>query len=1121
MDMPQPGPDGGPDAARCADHDTGLAGTPACGAAPLAAVAAVLVEAVSGAANGLIYVAADERAAERLAELAGALQPDLDVALFPPWDCLPYDRASPSPASMGGRMATLQALATGPARRLVATSPEALIQRTLPAPALEGLTHQVRLGAAREVEAITAFAWRTGYRTQDEVAEPGDVCLRGEVLDIFPPAASRPCRLEISDGEVRALHAFDPLTQRRIAALEALTLTPASELIAPQGDADPAVFPPEGPRPLGVEHDLPRLSGALDGLLDHAPDAEVVLAPEAMARLVGLAAQVEAAFQAAQAFCGHRDRAAPPQPQALYLENSELEAVLERRKSRPLALHAEATPRFALAAHPLQAAATYVRGRLDAGGAVALAGGAADLDRLCRELARRCGATCTPVASWSEARKAKGGALLRIDADLDAGFVLAEPALCVLTARDVFGARARHAVHDAAAAPLEGEPDLRFGDVVIHQDHGVGVLRALEAVEVDGVVQVSARLEYRDGAALLTPVEALRKVWRYGAEAEAVALDRLNTAGWAKRRAEVEAAIAESARDLVELARARERTEAPGVAPPRRAYERFVARFPYPLTEDQDAAIAAILQDLKSGRPMNRLVCGDVGFGKTEVALRAAAAVALSGWQVAVAAPTTVLARQHLQTFERRFADLGLSVGQLSRLATPAEAKATKAALAAGELQVVVGTHALAGAAFPRLGLLIIDEEQRFGAKLKADLHALAPEAHVLTLTATPIPRTLQAALVGLQEVCLIATPPARRRPVRTLLQPFDAATVQTALRRERARGGQSFVVTPRIEDIAPLARQLAELTPELSVVVAHGELPAQEVDEVMVSFADGEADVLLATNIIESGLDVPRANTMLVHHPDRFGLAQLHQLRGRVGRGRAQASAYLLHDPAHPLSEAARARLETLVAYDRLGAGLAISARDLDLRGAGDLVGEDQAGHLKLIGVGLYQWLLERAVRQARDEPVDDRPEPELALGLTGELPQSYVPDAEVRLNLYARLSRLETAQAIDDFAAELEDRFGPVPPAASTLLALTRAGRICRKLGVAKAIAGPKAVALDFFDSGVAERLAGLREDLESHDGRLVWGIGTDEADRLGRLGELLETLVAAPPTSRSPSP
>ncbi len=648
---------------------------------------------------------------------------------------------------------------------------------------------------------------------------------------------------------------------------------------------------------------------------------------------------------------------------------------------------------------------------------------------------------------------------------------------------------------------------------MIHEDHGVGVLRGLETVETDGVRRPTARLEYHDGAALLVPASELRKVWRYGAEADVVALDRLNTGSWAKKRAEVEGSIAETARELVELSRARDAVEAAKITPPRQAYERFVGRFPYPMTGDQEAAVEAILADLKSGRPMNRLVCGDVGFGKTEVALRAAAAVALSGRQVAVAAPTTVLARQHLSTFEKRFAPLGIAVGQLSRLAKPADAKATKAGLASGEVGVVVGTHALAAkdVAFKDLGLLIIDEEQRFGARLKAKLHALAPEAHVLTLTATPIPRTLQAAMVGIQDISVIATPPARRRPVRTLLAPYDPATVKTALERERGRGGQSFVVVPRIEDIEAARAELADLVPDLTVRVAHGELPPDEVDEVMVGFADGEGDVLLATNIIESGLDVPRANTMVVTHPDLFGLAQLHQLRGRVGRGRVQASAYLLHDAGKPLSDSARERLETLVAFDRLGAGLAISARDLDLRGAGDLVGEDQAGHLKLIGVGLYQWLLERAVREARGEPVDDRPEPELALGLSGELPEAYEPDPEGRLNLYARLSRLDSAKAVAAFAHELEDRFGSPPPKAEALLAAARLGRLAHELGVSKLAAGPKGVALDFADRGTAERLAGAAPGLKAHDGRLVWSHPLEGGDT-GALEALLDTLKAA---------
>ncbi len=1109
MDMPQPSV--GDTETNGLPSDPHKAESPA--TSPDGATAAALVEAVSKRPDGLIHLAGDERTAERIAALARAFDPHLEVMLFPPWDCLPYDRASPSPAAMGGRMATLLALARpGGAGRLLVTSPEALIQRTVTPEALQGLEHAVVLDRAGEVEAIVAFARRAGYRLQDEVGEPGDICLRGEVADIFPPDADAPVRLEIADGRVHALSAFDPLTQLTTSTLAALTLRPASELIEPQTDADPDVFPSAGPRPLGVEHDLPRLSGPLATLFDHAPAFALSATDEAGPRMTVLVEQVVAAFETAGVL--GRTASPPPRPEALYLDAGGVQALISGRESIALEAAGRPTPAFALSAHPLRDLSSYVGQRVEAGGVVVLAGAAADVRRLSSDLERRDGLACEPVTDWPAVRASNGAALLALDAELERGFETADGRICVIAAQDVLGTRAHHAGRSTAATLLQADPDLRFGDVVIHEDHGVGVLRALDTVEADGVARATARLEYRDGAALLVPAEELHKLWRYGAEADVVALDRLNTGGWAKRRTEVEASIAETARELVALARTRDGVQARRISPPRQAYERFVARFPYPVTEDQASAVEAILDDLRAGRPMNRLVCGDVGFGKTEVALRAAAAVALSGRQVAVAAPTTVLARQHFQTFQRRFADFGVEVGQLSRLASSADAKATKAGLASGGIGLVVGTHALGAkdVAFKYLGLLIIDEEQRFGAKLKASLHAMAPDAHVLTLTATPIPRTLQAALVGIQDISVIATPPARRRPVRTLLQPFDPATVATALRRERARGGQSFVVTPRIEDIEALRAGLADWVPELGVLVAHGDLPAAEVDEVMVRFADGQEDVLLATNIIESGLDVPRANTMLVDHPDRFGLAQLHQLRGRVGRGRAQASAYLLYDPAHPLSEAATARLETLVALDRLGAGMAISARDLDLRGAGDLVGEDQAGHLKLIGVGLYQWLLERAVRHAREEPVDERPDPELALAVAGELPADYIPEDEVRLNLYARLSRLDSPKAVRAFAHELEDRFGPLPAPAQTLLTLGRLSRLCRQLGVAKASVGPKGVALDLLEASRAASLAAKHDELEAHDARVVWKLAIPDDERLGRLEQLLDDIYEA---------
>ena len=561
------------------------------------------------------------------------------------------------------------------------------------------------------------------------------------------------------------------------------------------------------------------------------------------------------------------------------------------------------------------------------------------------------------------------------------------------------------------------------------------------------------------------------------------------------------------------VARARERAKArtEPVRPPRAALQRFAARFPFPETPDQKDAIAAVLADLASGRPMNRLVCGDVGFGKTEVALRAAAAVALSGRQVAVAAPTTVLARQHAQAFQRRFAGTGVQVAQLSRLVEGAEAAQVKAGLASGEIGVVVGTHALAGKGveFHDLALVILDEEQKFGAKLKAQLHAAAP--HLLSMTATPIPRTLQAAMVGVQEVSVIASPPARRRPIRTFLAPFDAATVRTALTREARRGGQSFVVAPRISDLARLGETLAQVAPELEVKIAHGDLPPDEVDRVMVDFADGRGDVLLATNIIESGLDVPRANTMLVWRPDRFGLSQLHQLRGRVGRSRVQGVAYLLTDPEAQIDAATHARLSTLEAFDRLGAGLDISARDLDLRGGGDLVGEEQAGHVKLIGAALYHRLMARAVRVAQGEALAPEWTPELNTGAAGALPEDYIPDVEVRINLYARLARLASAEEIDALEAEIADRFGAPPQPVEALIEAARLRGLARAAGVRRLTAGPAGVALDLAPEAEArarELAEAQGEALDWRPGRLVIR-GEPSAERARAMTEALEAL------------
>jgi transcription-repair coupling factor (superfamily II helicase) len=683
----------------------------------------------------------------------------------------------------------------------------------------------------------------------------------------------------------------------------------------------------------------------------------------------------------------------------------------------------------------------------------------------------------------------------------------------VVAAPDLIGARAAAADQPATLPAVLAETGLHLGDVVIHEDHGLGVLEGLEATEVAGRPHELLRLAYAGGSHLAA-VEELGRIWRYGSEADAVALDKLNGGTWEKRRAEIDAAIAETARGLVALAKEREGLTARAIEPDPAAYERFAARFAFAETPDQARAVEAVIDDLRSGRPMDRLVVGDVGFGKTEVALRAAAAAALAGHQVAIVAPTTVLVRQHVQSFKRRFKGFGIEVAELSRMVSPAEAKRVKAGLADGSIRIAVGTHALAGkdVRFADLALLVVDEEQRFGTAHKAKLRALGEPLHVLTLTATPIPRTLQGALVGLQQVSVLATPPTVRQPIRTQLSPFDEATVRVALLRERERGGQSFVVVPRVEDMEPMAERLAALVPELHVAQAHGRMGAAEIDAAMVAFADGEGDVLLATNIIESGLDVPCANTMLVWRPDRFGLSQLHQLRGRVGRGRRQGQVYLLTDPEHPIPEATRKRLSTLIALDRLGAGFAIAARDLDLRGAGELLGDAQAGHVKLIGIELYQHLLGAALRRARGEPVSDWM-PVLNLELAGWIPADYVPEPEVRIDLYARAARALDPGAVDALADEVEDRFGVPPVPVATLLALARLRALARLAGVERLDAGPAAVALTFHGSHAkaAQRMVKKANDLEWKGERLVHPVRSEAGEaRIALVSALLERLI-----------
>lgn len=1057
-----------------------------------AATAATFLTRAHAAAGAAVIVTTSEHRADELGRaLAVMADAETQVLVLPPWDCLPYDHASPSRECQGRRLEVLARLAEAKGPTILVVSPEAAMQRLPPARA-RGAAFPLALNEDLDRAALQAFAERTGYVADDRIDEPGEIAILGEVVDIFPASATQPLRLTLSGDRIEAMRWFDPLSQRSDTEVEQVVLRPASErLIKPEETREP-----------GGEHRLGQVEGELQTLFGLLLEAEVLVEPTADARCRQFLDQVAEAHQTAKTF---GDSAVGlPGPTSLYLSAEEAEAALKRASS--LTTAAERVPTLATAKSPGRALKDYVAERRAEGRRVVIAGAAAELT-LIRRLIKRQDLPMTQAASWAEATASDAEAATLLEADLGAGFDAPELGLTLVTASDILGGRV--AQGGAAALSLIGEAELRVGDVIIHEDHGLGVLEALERIAIDGFERDVIRLAYHGGATVLAPVEEFGRIWRYGSEPSAVTLDKLTTDGWRRRRAEVSLQIDQTADRLVELAAARDAASAEPITPPRAAYAAFAGRFRFPESPDQAAAIAAVLEDLASGRPMNRLVCGDVGFGKTEVALRAAAAVALSGRQVVMAAPTTVLARQHYETFRNRFRDTGLTVAHLSRLVDTAEAAAVKAGLADGSIDIVVGTQALAADSlvFSDLGLVIIDEEQRFGAKMKATLRDRA--THGLTMTATPIPRTLQSALVGLQDVSVIASPPARRRPIRTALTAFDGASLRTALLREKRRGGQSFVVCPRIEDLEPMAERLGRLIPELTVRTAHGKMAAAEVDEVMVGFADGQGDVLLATNIIESGLDVPRANTIVVWRPDRFGVAQLHQLRGRVGRGRAQGFAYLLTEPEDEVAEGTLARLATLEAFDRLGSGFAISARDLDLRGGGDLVGDEQAGHMKMIGAALYHQALERAVRQARGEPPPVVAAPP-RIDATAFLPVEYIPDATMRINLYARLARVVAASEVEALEDEIADRFGPPPEPVVALLSATRLSAMAAEAGVIDISSGPRATAftLDPARAGAVRARLPANDDRRWVDDRLVFdaqGQAHDQAFIAGVLSEL----------------
>lgn len=1076
----------------------------------------------------LIFVLRDGQRMPILAEILRFVSPGLPVLQLPAWDCLPYDRVSPGHDTAARRIDALSAMAAlkaQPHRAVVLVSANALLQRIPPAEHIESQNFRAKPGNQVDMDALINRLELGGFERVPTVRDVGQYAVRGGILDLFAPGWDEAVRLDFFGDTLESIRSFDVATQRTTGQRNQISLQAVSEVTLTQEtisrfrrnyieafgapSRDDALYAAisEGRRFAGMEHWLPLFYEHMETVFDYLPDAPLVfdhLAQEAIGERHALISDhYDARMRQLDenANLGEAVPYKPLEPKRLYLDPEEVSAGADDRIFVRFTPFLAPEDGISTVKHAgAQAGRSFAEERNDPnvnvfdhvvkhigalrgqGKRVLIAGWSeGSADRTHQILSEHGLGGVTPVENFEAfAKLPKGQAGLAV-LPIETGFEA--DGFAVIAEQDVLGDRLiRRARRSRKASDFISEVTaLSEGDIVVHADHGIGRFVGLKTIEAAGAPHECLELRYAGEDRLFLPVENIDLLSRYGSEGTDVVLDKLGGVAWQSRKAKLKKRLLEMADQLIRLAAERTTRGAEKLAPPHGLYGEFAARFPYDETDDQQAAIEAVVEDLSSGKPMDRLVCGDVGFGKTEVALRAAFIAAMEGFQVAVVVPTTLLARQHYKTFRERFAGLPVKVRQASRLVGSKELSETKRGLAEGTVDIVIGTHALLGKSvqFKNLGLLIIDEEQHFGVKHKERLKDLKSDVHVLTLSATPIPRTLQLALTGVRELSLIATPPVDRLAVRTFISPFDPLVIRETLLRERYRGGQSFYVVPRISDLAEVGKFLAEQVPELKVATAHGQLPPTELDSIMNAFYEGKYDVLLSTTIVESGLDIPTANTLIVHRADMFGLAQLYQLRGRVGRSKVRAYALFTLPANKKLTPTAERRLKVLQSLDTLGAGFQLASHDLDIRGAGNLLGEEQSGHIKEVGYELYQQMLEEAVAELRSEGevADTGWSPQITVGTAVMIPESYVPDLQLRLGLYRRLGELTTTEEIDAFGAELVDRFGPLPEEVQHLLKIVFIKALCRQANVEKLDAGPKGAVLHFRNQEFAEPAALVR--------------------------------------------
>ena len=1088
--------------------------------------------------KSIIFVARDDKRLDLMRKSLWFFSPNIPILDFPSWDCLPYDRVSPNADVSSARMATLAALSSGFEAPLVLLTTLNAISQYIPNRTIVSNNSFVAIvGRTTNVKELRAYFSKMGFVQTPTVTEPGDYAIRGGIIDVFPPGESGPVRMDLFGDELESARRFDPVTQRTVENLDRIEFAPVSEVILDDvsinrfrnnyrkefgsaGLDDPLYEAiSAGRKHQGYEHWAPYFHDGMETIFDHLPNA-VIFMDENIERIHtsrwdGINDQYEARLEALNSKNRLETVYKPIKPELFYVSPDDLFDLLNNREQRKFIVLPQPTGPNSLDMRArigrnfaperqneelglFEEFAKHIIEKRKTTSVIIASMSLGARERLYGLLQDQGLSGMVNIKTWKDINQAIGSISLAVW-HLEHGFEA--PGLTIISEQDVLGELIIRKTNKKRRAKdfLTEASSLSVGDLVVHVDHGVGRYRGLETVKAAGAPHDCLLLEYANNDRLYLPVENVELLSRYGHETGL--LDRLGGSAWQAKKAKLKERIREMADKLLRIAaeRSLRKSEILEVSPDK--WNAFCARFPYVETDDQLNAIEDVVSDMSSGKPMDRLICGDVGFGKTEVALRAAFIAASAGTQAAIIAPTTLLARQHFKSFEERFRGTGIRVKQLSRFVTTSQMKKNREALRDGAVEIIIGTHALLAKdiKFANLGLLIIDEEQKFGVGHKERLKQLRSDIHVLTLTATPIPRTLQLSLSGVRELSVIGTPPIDRLAIRTYVSEFDTVTLREALLREHYRGGQSFFVVPRISDLPEIEAFIEEQVPEINHVVAHGQMPAGELDERMNAFYDGKFGILVATTIVESGLDIPTANTIIIHRADMFGLSQLYQIRGRVGRSKTRAYAYLTTKPRQKLTHAAIKRLRVLGSLDSLGAGFMLASQDLDIRGAGNILGEEQSGNVREVGYELYQEMLEDAIAKIKSGQMEGLTDegswsPQINLGVPVLIPETYVQDLDVRLGLYRRLSALAKKIELEAFAAELIDRFGKLPAEVDMLLRVVRIKGMCRAAGIAKLDSGPKGAVIQFYQdkfispSGLAQYLLDSRGTAKIKDNKLI---------------------------------